>query len=189
MGQDHRRRTTAPLPGPRTEPGLVQDHHRGLQHDPHHRSRRPRHGLTAPFPEASSTAQVLHPSTSAPSPARGWFGTPRACRALPISPAFGGALTRVSVAGFPVTERVWRAVETAPDERGAHASNNASNERSSIGGPNSGLGDDRSARGRDRRSGGHGADRADAGRVLSKRRAHGLAIRRRLGPARTLNQP
>ena len=41
LDQDHRRRPTTPLPRPTTQPGLVQDHRRRLQHHPHHRPRHP----------------------------------------------------------------------------------------------------------------------------------------------------
>ena len=42
----------APLPRPRTQPGLVQDHHRRLQPDPHHRPRHPTR-LTTRAPAAN----------------------------------------------------------------------------------------------------------------------------------------
>ena len=41
LDQDHRRRTTTPLPRPTTQPGLVQDRHRRLQPPAHHRPRHP----------------------------------------------------------------------------------------------------------------------------------------------------
>ena len=50
LDQDHRRGTQAALHRPRTQPGLVQDHRRRLQPDPHHRPRHQNRLTEPPHP-------------------------------------------------------------------------------------------------------------------------------------------
>ena len=72
LDQDHRRWPQAALHRPRTQPGLVQDHRRRLQPDPHHR---PRHQnrltgrSTGPSPATRTGAKASRPrpDTSQPS--------------------------------------------------------------------------------------------------------------------------
>ena len=63
MDQDHRRRTPTPLPRPTTQPSLVQDDGRGLQPDPHHRTRHPTsHRLTATSRPTAAGRRFHHPA-------------------------------------------------------------------------------------------------------------------------------